>query len=169
MTLRTRTHPITAQAEGTIPARQLAIAGRRRLLQAACAAGAAALLPAARACEFYASSLTVLHPWTRASAPGAATALVGLSFKDVTETDRLIGLQTPVAEGAELVGAAGGSALDLLIPRGQTLVLDEAGVQLRLVGLKTPLLMARTYPMVLLFAKGGALDTNLTVDYERFS
>lgn len=143
---------------------------RRGLLQAGLALGAGLVLPAARACEFYTGNLTIVHPWTRASAAGATTAIVCMSFLDVTQTDRLIGAQTPVADGAELGGdATAGPGLDFEIAAGQTAVLSERGVHLRLVGLKFPLPVGRTYPLVLSFEKAGPINATLTVDYARFA
>lgn len=141
---------------------------RRRLLHGGLALAAAGWLAPARACEFYAPNFTLIHPWTRASRPDATSAVVGMSFQDVTADDRLIGVRTPVAEGAEMGGAGTLPALDFPIPAGRTTVLAEAGPHLRLTGLKLPLEMAREYPMTLIFAKAGAVRARLTVDYERF-
>jgi periplasmic copper chaperone A len=138
---------------------------RRGVLRACMALGASLLAPAARAHEFFSSSLTVIHPWTRASAEGATTAIVSMIFQDVIQTDRLIGAQTPVAEAAELGGSAAGPALDFLIREGQTTELSETGVHLRLLRLKFPLLQGREYPMTLVFEKGGAIRAALLVDY----
>lgn len=138
---------------------------RRAALRACAALGVSLLVPAARAHEFFSSSLTVIHPWTRASAEGATTAIVSMVFQDVIQTDRLIGVQTPVAEGAELGGAGVAPALDFLIREGQTTELSEAGVHLRLLGLKIALLQGREYPMTLVFEKGGAIRAALLVDY----
>ena len=143
---------------------------RRRLaLQGTLAFAAAPFVQPVRACEYYAPNFTLVHPWTRASRPGATTAQVCMSFKDVSAGDRLVGVQTPVAEGAELAGPGVGPQLDLAIAAGQTLELTERGVHLRLVGLQFPLEVARTYPMTLLFEQAGELRTTLNVDYARFA
>lgn len=138
---------------------------RRSVLRAGAAFGVSLLAPAARAHEFFSSSLTVIHPWTRASAEGATSAIVSMIFQDVIQTDRLIGVQTPVAEAAELGGAAEGPTLDFLIREGHDAELTEAGVHLRLLRLKHPLLLGREYPMTLVFAKAGAIRAALLVDY----
>lgn len=141
---------------------------RRTVLTGGLAFAAALVVPAARACEVYTPSLTIVHPWTRASAPGATTAIVCMTFQDVVQSDRLIGAQTPVAEGAELGGDDNGSFLNFAIHEGQTTVLSEQGVHLRLVGLKVPMQAGRSYPMTLMFAKGGAAHATLSVDFARF-
>lgn len=122
----------------------------------------------ARACEIVTGHLTIIHPWTRASAPGATSAIVCMTIQDVIQTDRLIGAQSPVAEGAELGGDGAHSALNFVIHEGQTSVLSEAGPHLRLVRLKFPLQVGRQYPLALEFAKAGLVQATLSVDYARF-
>jgi copper(I)-binding protein len=74
-----------------------------------------------------------------------------------------------VAEGAELGGEAAGPVMNFVVHEGQTSVLSEAGVHLRLVGLKFALPVGRQYPLTLLFAKSGSVQTQLSVDYARFA
>lgn len=153
---------------------------RRRALQASLAAGLTLALPAARACEYFAPTLRITHPWTRASAHGASTAVVSMKFDDVSQDDRLIAVQTPVATGAEIAGLgprpetrlegppAAGSSLNLLIPSGQETLLSETGLHLRLTGLTLPLEVGRSYPLRLTFERGGVVNATLNVDYARF-
>ncbi len=138
---------------------------RRDALRAGLALCASLALPSARACEFFTTRLRVWHPWTRASEPDASTAVVSMKFDEVSEADRLIGVETPVAEGAELVREGASGAVNLLIPKGRELLLAEDGTHIRLVGLKQPLLIARSYPLTLVFEKGGSLNATLNVDY----
>lgn len=137
---------------------------RRRVLHAGLALGVSLVVPAARACEFFTSTMRVIHPWTRATGY-ATSAVVCMKFDDVTETDRLIGVETPVAAGAELVGEGASTEVDLLIPAGQETALSEEGTHIRLVELNHPLLIARVYPLKLAFEKGGIVNAALTVDY----
>ncbi|MDP4300001.1 copper chaperone PCu(A)C [Leptothrix discophora] len=142
---------------------------RRRLLGTGAALAGATLLPQARACEYFSANLRVVHPWTRATPEGATTTLVSMNFDDVTVADRLIEVITPVAEGAELVVDGEARALAFEIPEGQVSVLDERGShRLRLLGLRHPLEIARTYPMRLVFEQGGMVLATLNVDYPRF-
>lgn len=122
-----------------------------------------------RACEFYAPNFTLIHPWTRASRPDATSAIVSMKFQNVTRADRLIGVQTLVAESAELGGEGAGPRLDFPIPQGQDSELAETGVHLRLLGLKLPLEVARSYPMTLVFANAGEVRATLNVDFARFA
>ncbi|HZE91118.1 MAG TPA: copper chaperone PCu(A)C [Rhizobacter sp.] len=143
---------------------------RRGLLNAGLALGASLVVPTARACEFFTINFTIIHPWTRASADEATSAIVNMKFENVQNTDRLIGAHTPVADGAEMGGeGAAGALVNFVIAEGQSSALSETGTYLRLVGLKFPLLVGRAYPLTLVFAKAGSVDTLLTVDYARFS
>jgi copper(I)-binding protein len=117
----------------------------------------------ARACEFVTDTLRVTHPWTRASEPGATSALLGMRIDEVKHTDRLLEVSTPVAAGAELASAPG-RPLDLEILPGSELDFSETGIQLRLTGLKVPLLTGRDYPLSIAFEHGGVVHARLIVD-----
>ena len=81
----------------------------------------------------------------------------------------MIGVETPVAERAELGGMAAGPTLNFAIAAGQSSALSESGSYLRLLGLKLPLQVGCSYPMNLLFAQSGLVLATLTVDFGRFS
>jgi|SRR5262245_10308432 len=134
---------------------------RRALLRTGLALGASLIVSPARACEYFADTMRITHPWTRATG-GADSCVVCMKFDDVRESDRLIDVQAPVAERAELVG-------DFAIPKGGELVLSEDGAHVRLVGLKQPLFIGRTYPLKLVFEKSAAINANLNVDFLRLS
>jgi periplasmic copper chaperone A len=139
---------------------------RRDFLRASLAMCASLAMPAARACEFYTSTLRITHPWTRATAPGATSAVLCMKIDEVIEADRLIGVDTPVARGVELVVDGAVSRLNLPIPKGREMILGEAGRLIRLIDLNHPLLIARTYPLKLIFEKSGMVDAELNIDYE---
>ena len=142
---------------------------RRLLLRGGLALAGASLLPAARACEYFSSSLRITHPWTRAAAQHVPYAVVCMRLDEVQQDDRLIGLDTPVARAAEMVGAGGASPVDLPLRRGEVLVLGEGERQLRLVGLNTALEVGRSYPMQLHFEVSGTVNASLNIDYGRFA
>lgn len=142
---------------------------RRRALQGGAALLASSLLPAARACEFFAPTLRVIHPWTQATAPDATSVLVSMRFDDVNQDDRLVAVETPVAESAELRVGERAVPLPFDIPAGRETRLGEEGTQLRLTGLREPLHLGRAYPMTLHFEKGGVVPASLSIDYPRFS
>lgn len=145
---------------------------RRRLLrgglQAGLSLGLLGLLPQARACEYFGPNLRITHPYTRATQPGETSIAVTMKFDEVTQADRLIGVQTPVAEGAEIGGLLARPTVDFVIPEGEETWLREDRTYLRLVGLKHPLQVARTYPMTLVFERGGPVPATLNIDYARF-
>ena len=140
---------------------------RRAVLQGGLALGASTLLPAARACEFFTTHLRVYRPWSRATAEGDAFAVLCMTFDGVMLSDRLVGVESPVASHAEMSGSSHGTNIDLLIPAGVDTVLTESGAFIRLMGLRHPLDVGRSYPLRLVFEKGGAVDADIDVDYER--
>jgi hypothetical protein len=144
------------------------VVGRRMALRAGLGFAAALALPSARACEYFAPNLRITHPWARATAHGDSFAIVSMKFDNVTCTDRLIGVETPVAAGAELGGAGTGSVIDIAIPQGLETLLTDTGTHVRLVGLLGPLQVARSYPLKLSFEMGGVVNATLNIDYARF-
>ena len=142
---------------------------RRGVLSAGMALGASLMIPRARAHEFFAISLTVIHPWTRASADGATSAIVSMKFEDIVRTDHLIGAETPVADGAELGGDGAGAIFEFPIREGQNAELSETGVFLRLLRLRFPLLLGREYPLTLVFRHAGPLQAALLIDFPPIS
>ncbi len=138
---------------------------RRRLMQAGAAAACGwAALPA-HACEFFGPTLRVTHPWTRATPDDATSAVVCMKFDEITQDDRLLGLQAAFATGAEMVVDGRAMPIDLPLPGGQVQTLTETGTHLRLTGLTQPLGLGRAYPIRLLFEQGGLMRAELLVDF----
>jgi periplasmic copper chaperone A len=129
--------------------------------------GALLVSPVSRACEFWTPGLRILQPWTRATLEGDAFAVVCMKFDLVTTSDRLIGVDTPIATAADMGGLGARPTVDFLIPEGADSALDESGTFIRLLGLRHPLELARTYPLKLFFERGGVVNADLDVDYER--
>lgn len=142
---------------------------RRGVLHAGLALGVSLAWPRVQACQFDARNFKLIHPWTRATEDGADTAIVSMGFEEVTEPDVLIGVETAVAERAELGGIGAGPTLNFAIAAGQSSALSESGTYLRLLGLKLPLQVGRSYPMNLLFRQSGLVLATLTVDFGRFN
>lgn len=134
-------------------------------MRASLAACAAWALTPARACEYHTGTLRVTHPWTRATAHDATVAMLCMRFDEVSLSDRLIGVHTPIATGAEMGGPEVGRPVDVPIAQGSELELTEAGVHLRLTGLKHALQVARDYPLALEFERSGTVLARLSVDY----
>ncbi|MCE4555168.1 copper chaperone PCu(A)C [Roseateles cellulosilyticus] len=145
----------------TLPRRQLLVA-----------LAAVSLARPSRACEFYSSRMRIWHPWTRATRVDADTARLCMRFDEVQQTDRLIGVETPVAAGVRLAGPGapeGGGGLSLLIPEGQTLTLSEEGQYLELLDLQQPLQLGRSFPLRLVFESAEPVNALLNVDYAGLS
>jgi len=136
---------------------------RRMILRMSVSAALAWITPRAYACEFVTDTLRVTHPWSRATEPGAQSAVLGMRIDQVTQADRLIEVRTPIATGAELAQRPG-RPLDLEILPGNEIDFSEADVHLRLTGLKSQLFTGRDYPLVLVFQRGGVVDARLIVD-----
>ena len=117
------------------------------------------------ACEFHTGSLRVHHPWTRATRPGEVTAIVCMTFDEVSEPDRLIGAESPVATGAAMGGEAAGPVVDFPILPGRDWALTEEGTHVLLTGLRHPLAVGREYPLQLTFEKSGVVLAQLSVDF----
>lgn len=141
---------------------------RRLMVKAAVASGLSLMGLRSRACEFFSPNLRVTHPWTRATPDGVNSCVVCMRFDQVLLDDRLIGLQTPIAGGAEMGGPGAQSRIDVPIPMGQETLLSETGTHIRLVELTQPMEIGRAYPIQLFFEQGGLLRANLSVDYQRF-
>ena len=141
---------------------------RRGVLSIGLASGMALLCGKARAHEVITSTMRVTHPWSRATAPDATFALLCMKFDEVAETDRLVLAESPVATSADMGGAGAGPTVDFRIPAGQETYLEEARTYVRLVGLKFPLEVSRSYPLLLGFEKGGVYNTTFSVDQVRF-
>lgn len=140
--------------------------GRRRVLRATAAIATLALAPRAWGHEYFVPHIRISHPWCRATAPGAVAATVCMTFDEVTRTDRLIRIESPVAEGAEMGGSRSGEPIDFEVPEGRDTNLSEIGTTVRLIGLRQPLLLGRSYPLLLAFELGGEVNATLDVAYE---
>lgn len=123
-----------------------------------------ALARPARACDFYSSHLRIWHPWTRATRAGADTAKLFMRFDEVQRTDRLIGIETPVATGARLVDGANARPLSLQIMAGHDLTLHEDGLHIELLDLQHPLQIGRSFPLKLIFEAAEPVNAMLNVD-----
>ena len=141
---------------------------RRGVLSIGLACGGALVFGKVRAHEVITSTMRVTHPWSRATAPDASFAVLCMKFDEVAVADRLVLAESPVASSADMGGAGAGPRVDFPIPAGQETYLEEAQTYVRLVGLKFPLEVGRSYPLVLGFEKGGVYNTTFSVDQVRF-
>jgi copper(I)-binding protein len=140
---------------------------RRLALRTALATGAGLLLPPARACDFFSTRLRIYQIWARETTLSDGVAPIYMQFDEVIHGDRLIGIETPLAEGAEMVIGGVASRLGLAIPMGEVTLLEEGGNFVRLLGLKQSLELGREYPIKLIFEHGGVVIADLDISYPR--
>ena len=139
---------------------------RRHLLQTGVALSAGLWLPAAKACEFFTPYMRIYSPWARASLKGASSAQLCMTFDEVVSDDRLIGVETPAAGGVELIGVAGSTKVNLLIPQGRDTELTEEGIHILLTDLRFPLHVGREHPLTLIFEKAGVVRADFDIKYD---
>ncbi len=114
-------------------------------------------------------SIQVENAWSRAAAAGR----VGVLYLTVTDTgapDRLVGVDTPVADKAELHESLSEGGVMKMRPvqaipvaSGQPVVLKPGGYHVMLLGLRQPLREGDSFPVTLHFASGGAVAATAQV------
>jgi hypothetical protein len=122
--------------------------------------------------EYSGAGLKVVHPWTRATPPGATTAV---GYLKVTNTGavpvQIVGGSTPAAARVEIhsMSMDGGvmrmrPVPSLDIAPGATVELKAGGLHLMLIGLNRPLMPEEMVPLTLMLAGGGKLSIELYVE-----
>jgi copper(I)-binding protein len=144
-------------------------------IRASVAALLAALLlsPAVHAHGVTAGAIEIIHPNIPQPAADAmaAAGYMGISNSGAAP-DRLIGVETPVAQQAMLhqstVDADGVATMAhveaLEIPAGETVVLEPGGYHIMLMGLTQPLTEGQMVPGVLIFESAGRVEVTFMID-----
>jgi periplasmic copper chaperone A len=123
--------------------------------------------------DFSSGSLRIEQPWARATAGNLKTAAAYLSIRNEgSEPDRLLRVETPVAERAMLhrTEMANGVARMFHIeaveiaPGATAAFSPENGNHLMLEGLRQPLKRGETIPLTLVFEKAGEVSVKLTIE-----
>ena len=114
-------------------------------------------------------SIHVEHAWSRAAAAGR----VGVLYLTVTDTgaaDRLVGVDTEIADKAELHESLSENGVMKMRPvqsvpvkPGEPTVLKPGGYHVMLMGLRRELRDGDSFPVTLHFASGGAVTTTANV------
>jgi copper(I)-binding protein len=142
---------------------------------AAAAALATALLfaQAATAHEFKQGNLTIGHPWSRATLPGAKVAAGYLTVKNAgSAPDRLISVTADIAGKGEIhemtvkdgVMTMRPLADGLEVPAGGEVKLEPGSYHIMFVGLKAPAVEGVKFPGTLTFEKAGTVKVEFAVD-----
>src|SRR5512138_863180 len=142
------------------------------LLGLALSATMAVLSPAlASAHEITAGTLTIQHPWARATPPAAKVGALYLTVhNNGAEADRLTGVSTDAAEHCELhlsETSNGTMTMRMVdgidVPAGGTAAFAPQGAHIMLMGLKAPLKKGTQFPATLHFEKAGDVAVEVVV------
>jgi hypothetical protein len=126
----------------------------------------------ATAHEYTSKSVTVAHPWARATPGGVKVGGAYLEMRAAAESgDRLIAAKSPVAGAAELHshimenGIARMRRVDaIVVPAGKSVTLRPGGYHLMLTDLKAPLKEGDLLKLTLVFEKAGEIEVEATVE-----
>ena len=136
----------------------------------AVAAGASVL---AQAHEHTKGPLTVVHPWSRATAPSQKAGGVFLRIKNASDQpDRLIGVESDLADVASLHAMIrDGDVVKMRpvkggieVPANGEVVLAPGGIHVMLVGLREQLIKETTIPLTLIFERAGRVEIDAVVE-----
>ncbi len=140
---------------------------RRTLLAAAATLVA---LPA-RARDYTAGDLAIMHPWTRAAGASANGAAFMRLRNTGAQPDRLISASTPAARVVELhTMIRDGDVMrmrpvtDIAVAPGQTVELRPGGFHVMLIGLTGPMAQGGRVPLTLRFERAGEVQVELSVE-----
>ena len=142
-------------------------------LSAAALASALLFSQAASAHEVKQGDLTIGHPWSRATLPGAKVAAGYLTVKNAGSTpDRLISVAADIAGKGEIhemtvkdgVMTMRPLADGLEIPAGGEVKLEPGSYHLMFMGLKEPAVEGVKFPGTLTFEKAGTVKIEFAVD-----
>jgi copper(I)-binding protein len=133
------------------------------LIAAALAAGTAQAATAS-------PPLSVEQAWSRATPPGAQTAVVYMTIVDHGAPDVLLSLSTPVAGMAMMHHTVTHGRTSQMLPvktlavsPGQPSVFSPGGYHVMLTSLHQPLVPGQTFPITLMFQHAGAVQTQVSV------
>ena len=118
-----------------------------------------------------ASTIQVEQAWARATAGQIHTGAAYLTLVNTgAGTDRLVRVETPVAERAELhTHMVDGDVMRMRpvaaieINPGEPSVLKPGGLHVMLMGLKAPLKAGDSFPLALTFEKAGRIEVTVAI------
>jgi len=133
------------------------------------------LLPAcfANAHQYQSGALQIAHPWSQQLPPNAPTVAAYFVIQNTgTSADRLVSVDTPIADKAELhQHVMQGDLMKMQpvasveVPPGGTVTFAPMAYHVMLVGLKDRSLLqdGKHFPMTLHFEKAGAIAVDVNV------
>jgi len=133
---------------------------------------AASTVALSLAMQAQAADLQVGHAWSRGTVVGQQAGGAFLTVKNGgTAPDRLLGASTSVADHVEMhtmklegdvMRMREVEAID--VPAGQSVALEPGKLHLMLMGLKVPLKVGSSFPLVLKFEKAGEVKVDVSVE-----
>lgn len=123
--------------------------------------------------EYVAGPLKIVHPWSRATPPGAT---VGAGYMKIINQGatpiRFLGGSTSAAQRVEIhTMIVDGGVMrmrpvtgGLVVPAGGQVALKPGGAHLMLIGLKKPLVEEDMVPLTLMFDGGVTVDVDLYIE-----
>jgi copper(I)-binding protein len=127
----------------------------------------------AQAHEHKQGPLTVVHPWSRATAPSQKAGGVFLRIENASHlADRLIGVETEMADTASLHATIrDGDVMKMRpvsggvdVPANGHVVLAPGGRHIMLIGLREQLVKDSTIPLTLIFERLGRFEIHAVVE-----
>lgn len=131
-----------------------------------------AVSASALAHEFKLGDLMIDHPWARASIGQAPNGAAYMSIMtEGSETDRLLAVESDVAERVELHnhmmddGVMRMRQVEAIeVAPGEPTVLRPGGLHVMMMGLKSPLVEGESFSMTLVFEKAGRVEVEVEIE-----
>ena len=145
----------------------------RRLAVLAILAVVASAAALAQAHEHKQGPLTVVHPWSRATAPSQKAGGVFLRIENASDQpDRLIGVESEMAEAASMHAMIrDGDVMKMRpvsggvdVPANGHVDLAPGGKHVMLIGLRERLVKDSTIPLTLIFERAGRFEILAVVE-----
>jgi len=123
-------------------------------------------LPGAAAAQ----GVQVVDAWSRPTPPGIDVGVAYFTIRNTGKSDRLLRVSSPVAKSAELhVSAVKDGVMrmeglgSVEVATGAPVSFEPSGRHVMLVGLKKPLKEGDVFPLTLIFANAGQVQTSVSV------
>lgn len=134
---------------------------------------ASAIAAPAAAHEFVLGAITVVHPWSRATAKGAPSAVAYMTLRNAgSAADRLVGATTPAARSVEFHETNSADGImrmrpvpqGIAIPAGGMAELAPNGTHLMFIGPVDGFAKGQRVPLTLRFEIAGEVVVDLIVE-----
>lgn len=126
---------------------------------------------AVHAHEFKLGTITIGHPYARATAAGQPTGGGFMKFVNAGGNDKLLSLSAEVSKSVELHEMKmEGDVMKMRqvdgieLPAGKTIELKPGGYHVMFIGLKAPLKVGDSFPLKLKFEKAGEVTVDVKVE-----